>query len=229
MKRKEFKRCPRCDKKTPIFQDRCESCGLIFSRLSKASNAAAKKAFKKKEYNKVILDKVLPRDLKKWPLFAYALFLGLYGAHYARVGRYRMFTYFIISIAMLYVAYFLPIEWLEHEYLFLVMMALILPGSVAAIVWIVSIFQILFNRFKVPIAIDEEYVKESLDKELVDDILNKVKKEEKNKDNKETKEEVLTKNKKTKKIKVVCASCGMFVKVNEDETICPKCDEPLKD
>lgn len=228
MKRKEFKRCPRCDKKTPIFQDRCENCGLIFSRLSKASNTAAKKAFKKKEYNKVILDKVLPRDLKKWPLFCYALFLGIFGAHYAKVGRYRMFTYFMISIAMLYIASFLPISWLDHEYLFLVMMALILPGSVSAIIWVVSIFQILFNKFKVPIAIDEEYVKESLDQELVEDILKNVKKEEEIKNNKEL-ENKIEKPKKTKKIKVVCASCGMFVKVNEDETICPKCDEPLKE
>ena len=49
MKRKEFKRCPRCDKKTPIYQDRCEGCGLIFSRLARASNTAAKKALKKKD------------------------------------------------------------------------------------------------------------------------------------------------------------------------------------
>ena len=48
MREKKFKRCPRCDKKAPIFQDRCEGCGLVFSRLSKATNAAAKKALKKK-------------------------------------------------------------------------------------------------------------------------------------------------------------------------------------
>ena len=53
MKRKEFKKCPRCDTKTPLFEDRCENCGLIFSRLTKATNAAAKKNIRKKEYNKI--------------------------------------------------------------------------------------------------------------------------------------------------------------------------------
>ena len=46
-----------------------------------------------------------------------------------------------------------------------------------------------------------------------------------NKDEKEY--SVSNKKKKKERIKVVCASCGAFVKVYEDETICPKCDEPL--
>lgn len=295
MREKKFKRCPRCDKKTPIFQDRCEGCGLIFSRLSKATNTAAKKALKNKEYNKVILDKVLPRDVKKWPLFFYALFFGFFGVHYAKVGRYRMFTYMIISAAMLYIAVFLPSTWFDMQYLFILMWTLVLAGSMSAIIWIISIFQILFNKFKVPISIDEELVKESLDPELVTDILKQVKtkdekdnitKDKKNKkeksvekeiinkqnvellkcvscgsnkvkvvendlckcehcqstmllhkenqeivliikDERNKKEPVSNKKKKKEKIKVVCASCGAFVKVYKDETICPKCDEPL--
>ena len=257
MREKKFKRCPRCDKKTPIFQDRCEGCGLVFSRLSKATNTAAKKALKKKEYNKVILDKVLPVDVKKWPLFFYALFFGFFGGHYAKVGRYRMFTYMIISAAMLYIAVFLPTAWFEMEYLFILMWTLVLAGSFSAIIWVVSVFQILFNKFKVPISIDEELVKESLDPELVTDILKQVKTKEQtkelvkqkkikkdksakdkiedvkekddNKENEEQLEENLVSNKKKKKekVKVVCASCGAFVKVYKDEKICPKCDEPL--
>ena len=258
MREKKFKRCPRCDKKTPIFQDRCEGCGLVFSRLSKATNTAAKKALKKKEYNKVILDKVLPVDVKKWPLFFYALFFGFFGGHYAKVGRYRMFTYMIVSAAMLYIAVFLPTAWFEMQYLFILMWTLVLAGSFSAIIWVVSVFQILFNKFKVPISIDEELVRESLDPELVTDILKQVKTKEKieetikekkpkkeklsnekvesletEKDNKKEKEEELeeasisNKKKKKEKIKVVCASCGAFVKVYKDEKICPKCDEPL--
>lgn len=258
MREKKFKRCPRCDKKTPIFQDRCEGCGLIFSRLSKATNTAAKKSLKNKEYNKVILDKVLPKDVKKWPLFFYALFFGFFGVHYAKVGRYRMFTYMVISAAMLYIAVFLPKTWFEMQYLFILMWTLVLAGSLSAIIWVISIFQILFNRFKVPIAIDEELVKESLDPELVTDILKQVKtKDNKTEDktnNKKSKKENIEENsteevknktedkeevkvedkpsasnkrKKKEKIKVVCASCGAVVKVYKDETICPKCDEPL--
>ena len=248
MRKKEFKRCPRCDTKNPIFQDRCEGCGLVFSRLSKATNLAAKKAIKKKEYNKVIMDSVLPRDVKKWNLFVHALFFGWFGFHYSKVGRYKMFTYMLISAAMIYIAAVLPMSWFDREYLFILMWGLVLPGSCSAIIWVISLFQILFNKFKVPISIDEELVKESLDPELVEDILKTVKtKGETEKNTKKKNKEEISKNnekddkvskvleenetlkekKKSKKIKVVCSSCGATVRVKEDETICPKCDEPL--
>ena len=99
------------------------------------------------------------------------------------------------------------------------MWALILPASVYVIFNVVSIFQIAFNQFKVPISIDETLVTEDLDEKVVDDILKEVKEVRKE-------EEIKTKR---KKISVVCASCGRVVKVFDDETICPKCDEPLKD
>lgn len=249
MKQKQFKRCPRCDKKTPIYQDRCEGCGLVFSRLTKATNKAAKKNIKNKEYNKVIMDKVLPKDVDKWKLFFTALFLGFFGAHYAKVGRYRMFTYGIVAASCIYIAVFLPQSWFNHQYLFLLMWALVLPGSVYAIIWIVSIFSIITNKFKVPISIDEELVTDSLNKEIVEDILKVAKAEDKSipaskveekgkkveskkiKENEENKQQVekLKSRKKLKKIIVKCSSCGETVKVYESEKICPKCDEPLKD
>ena len=243
MRNKEFKRCPRCDTKNPIFQDRCEGCGLVFSRLSKATNSAAKKAIKNKEYNKVIMDSVLPRDVKKWNLFIHALFFGWFGFHYSKVGRYKMFTYMIISAAMIYIAAFLPMSWFEMDYLFILMWGLVIPGSLSAIFWIISLFQIIFNKFKVPISIDEELVREDLDPKLVEDILTSVKSNKKDKEQKfkeskkqtketeteltEGKQDKTKEKKKAKKIKVVCSSCGATVKVKEGEDICPKCDEPL--
>lgn len=248
MKQKQFKRCPRCDKKTPIFQDRCEGCGLVFSRLSKATNSAAKKNIKNKEYNKVIMDKVLPRDVDKWKLFFIALFFGFFGVHYAKVGRYKMFTYGVVSAASIYIAALLPQSWFYHQYLFFLMWALVLPASVYAIIYVVSLFSIITNKFKVPISIDEELVTESLDKNIVDDVLkvaknnneenivnnekvlknkNQVKAQPQKEASNEAKEKKI-KNK-HKKVSVVCSSCGQTVRVFEDENICPKCDEPLRE
>ena len=57
-------------------------------------------------------------------------------------------TSMIVSAAMVYVACaLLPFGWMNHEYLFLVMWALILPGSVGAMIWVISAFSILFNNF----------------------------------------------------------------------------------
>ena len=218
MKQKKFKKCPRCDHKVPFYEDRCDSCGLIFSRLKKATNTAAKKHIKKGEYNKIVMNSVLPVDVNKWKLFWIALFFGWFGVHYAKVGRYRMFTWAILSMAGLYIAVFLPQSWFYDEYLALLMWFLIIPASVYAIYNVISVFEIAFNKFKVPVAIDETLVIGELDKTIVDDILKEVKEEK-----------IEEKKPKKKKKSMVCASCGRVVKVYDDETICPKCDEPLKD
>ena len=93
---------------------------------------------------------------------------------------------------------------------------------------------------------DQELVKDILNEvkapnnaknALVSQVNNKQKKSNKNikskqkttKANEEPLEEEIKKKEKRKKIKMVCASCGQQVKVYNDETICPKCDEPLKD
>ncbi len=220
MRQRKYKKCPRCDHKVPFGQDVCDGCGLIFSRLSKTSNRAAKKYLKQKQYNKVIMDKMLPRDVNKWKLFLWGLFLGWFGVHYAKVGRYKMFTWAIISAASIYIALLLPESWFYHRYLFFLMYGLTVPAAIYFVFYVVSVFQIAFGKFKVPIAIDEEYVKSDLDRSVVNSILQEVKK-----DNKPLSNKARKKN----KIRVVCASCGAVVKVFEEDEICPKCNEPLKE
>jgi len=180
MIQKKYKRCPRCDKKAPIYQDRCDNCGLIFSRLTKASNRAGKIAIRNKEYNKVVYDKVLPKDVNKWKLFWTALFFGWFGLHYAKVGRYKTFVFMAVSCMLILIAAILPLNWFNVQYLAMLMWALVLPASLSVIIWGVSVFKIAFNSFKVPISIDEELVKQSLDKDLVDDILKTAKQPEEN-------------------------------------------------
>ena len=226
MKKKDYKKCPRCDRKVPLLQDRCQNCGLIFSRLSKVSNTAAKKAIKKGQHNKVIMMTELPRDVSKKKILLFSIFLGMIGIHFAKVGRYKMFAWGLLSTIGLYTASFLPTTWFNHEYLFYLMWALVLPASTYFIFYIISVVQIIFNRFKVPVAIDEEYVKDSLNKDLVNDIIEEVKTSKKEEN---TSNQNVEKVKSKKKIKIVCVSCGCFVKVDEDEKICPKCEEPLYD
>jgi len=227
MKKKDYKKCPRCDRKVPLLQDRCPNCGLIFSRLSKVSNTAAKKAIKKGQYNKVIMMTKLPPDVSKKKILLFSIFFGMIGIHFAKVGRYKMFAWGLLATIGLYIASFLPMSWFNQEYLFYLMWGLVLPASIYFIFYIVSVVQIIFNRFKVPVAIDEDYVKESLDKDLVEDIIKEVKIAKKESSVK-TAERIKT-SKKQSKIRVTCASCGCFVKVNQNEKICPKCEEPLYD
>ncbi len=237
MKEKTYRRCPRCERKNPLYQDKCDECGLVFSRLKKVTNAAAKKAISKKEYNKVLNYNVLPPDVNKWKLFFIALFFGWFGAHYVKIGKYKTFIFMVFSSVLIIVgALVIPASWYDHQYLFLIAWGTVAPAATSTMIWVISTFRILFGRFKVPVAIDETLVKQDLDYNTVTEIMTTIEKDRKEKMDQEQKNNLKdnnlpksNKSLKREKIKVICASCGALVKVDKDETICPKCDEPLKD
>ena len=185
---KEFKRCPRCETKTHIYQDKCPVCGLIYSRLSRASNKEAKKAIRKGELNRVICDKTLPKDLNKWKLFFMSLFLGMFGGHYYYIGKYKTGMVFSVSTLFLMTAGALATNdgtiW-ERAYFWMWLM--IIPASACLVALAVNWIQILTNGFKVPIALKEEVVVDKDNTEvdskevlkIVEEVNKKVKKDEK--------------------------------------------------
>lgn len=225
MKEKYYKRCPRCNSKVISSEERCYSCGLIFERLKKASNAAAKKAIKKKEYNKVVYSYDLPRDISKVKLLLTAIFLGLFGIQYAKVGRYKMFIFMIISFFLIFIYTLLSVmpavpNWIfTDKYIGLLLILMTIPSAFAVMMWATSIFQIIFNRFRVPVAIDEEYVVESINNPIAKEILSEVKK---------SREENDLSSKNRLKRRVFCAKCGEYVKLKKGENTCPKCGCILK-
>ncbi len=225
MKFKESKHCPRCNKKMPKEIPVCPGCGLVFSRLSNVTNRAAREAIKNNQFNKVIFDRNLPPDINKWNLFWTTFFLGMWGVHFAKIGRKRLFLYQLISFSMLIIfslllfTQVLSTDLMYHKYWVFFYWAMILPASVALIIWFFSLTQILFNAFKVPVAIDEEFVVKKLDKSVANDIITQAK---------ATRTNEIKANFSAKKIKLICKSCGASVKVKENESICPKCDENLE-
>ncbi len=182
---KEFKRCPRCDTKALIYQDKCNACGLIYSRLVNASNKEAKKAIRKGEKNKVICDKTLPKDLSKWKLFCMSLFLGFFGGHFYYVGKYKTGVAFTVSAVLLMIA--AAFEYSVWQYYAFWMWLMIIPASGCFIYMVVNWFQILGNTFRVPIALKEEIAAnsedENIDKEavlkIVEEVNTKIKSDQK--------------------------------------------------
>ena len=204
---KEFKRCPRCDTKAVIYQDKCNACGLIYSRLANASNKEAKKALKRGQKNRVICDKTLPKDVNKWKLFFMALFLGLFGGHFYYVGKYKTGIVFSASIIMLLSTGLIDFE-LWYKYSFWIWF-LILPASGCLVYWAVTVVQILTNTFRVPIALKEEVVvdkkNENVDTDavlkIVEQVSEKVEKDKKAEaKQKEKEQKTITKNKETKPV-----------------------------
>lgn len=227
MNKNLYKKCQRCGKKCVIDADRCDNCGLIFERLKRASNEAGKKAIKNKEYNKVVYTSDLPKDVSKIRLLLLSIFLGFLGIHYAKVGRYKMFVFTLVSFFLLFVYTVLtflpsiPDEIFTDKYIGLILLLMTFPAGFAAIIWLVSIFQIIFNKFKVPVSIDENYVVENLDKKVAEDILKSVKAQ---------RQENATKTKANRKKKrFFCENCGQYVKLEKGDNVCPICKEQLKE
>ncbi len=189
-KRKEFKRCPRCDTKALIHQDKCNACGLIYSRLINASNKEAKKALKAGQKNRVIYDKTLPKDMNKWKLFFMALFLGPWGGHYYYIGKKKTGFVFTVCLLLLLITVGVLQEHMELWAIYGFWLWLgIIPEGACFVAYAIDVVRILSNSFRVPIALKEDSIivdksNEKADSKavlkIVEEVGEKVEKEAKN-------------------------------------------------
>ena len=148
IRNKPFKHCPRCDNKCIQTAEKCDECGLIFSRLDFATNKAAKELMKKGERDYIIYTNQLPKDLSYTKLLLYTLLLGLIGVQYYYTGKYikgilmsAMMAYAIVCL--IFNAYL--VEYLSFLYL---------PIGIGVLAWIVSCVYVICKKFKVPVFIE---------------------------------------------------------------------------
>ena len=147
---KTTKVCPRCGNKCLLAQEKCDDCGLLFSRLQYASNKAAKRKIAHFDSDFVIYTKDYPSDLKWWKVLLMTIFTGLFGGHYYYVGKFWKgalmtagFVYLIfctifnaqmVSALQTYGAY--------------------LPISILGFSWIYSLSAVCIKKFKVPVIVE---------------------------------------------------------------------------
>ena len=152
MKMFENKRCPRCDYKMPKETAVCPSCRLNFEKFNSATNAQAKEALSQGETDRVILRKGVPNDVNRLKLIIITIFLGFMGAHYYYVGRKKMglfFTlFFVVGLINAALQYFvIPRTDLTE----IIAFASLIWGIVLFL-WIIDIFKVALNLFKVPVS-----------------------------------------------------------------------------
>jgi TM2 domain-containing membrane protein YozV len=196
--KKNFK-CPRCEFKCDLDAMVCPNCGMVFSRLKVATNAEAKRAYKLKEKDRVVLSTSLPCDVDKLKFLFLLILLGWAGAHNFYVGKKGKGWYSIISLisyicAMIINYYFNEIFWTGTNFFAYELTEVTGLAEVGALfIWVIDIIDYIFHRYKYPISlplkekdnsrgIDYEKIEESLKKESLikdDDKDSKV-----NKDNK---------------------------------------------
>ena len=143
-KQKPFKKCPRCGNKCLINQEKCEECGLVFSKLQFASNRAAKKKLLHFDRDYVIFTNRLPADVSK--------------VNFYYVGKY--IKGLLMSLGFVY----LIVGTIFNEQIVAANATLLyIPISIYALSWIVTFSCLLSKRFKVPIYFDESLLQAEKD------------------------------------------------------------------
>lgn len=149
------KRCPRCNTKVPKEIVTCPGCRLNYQKFEKATNGEAKIAYKMGEGERVVMRKGVPTDVNKFKLIMLTIFLGFTGAHYYYVGRKRMGVFFSIFFVIGLINAILTgvLKISTSGDLYQLFYLLVLVWGAVIIMWIIDIFKVAFNTFKVPVSL----------------------------------------------------------------------------
>ena len=151
---KEFKRCPRCNTKTPIQLKKCGACGLNYDKFSSATNAEAKSAFRMGEKGRVLHTKVVPSDISKPRMFVKCALGGWFGLHYFSVGRMWRGLLQIVGFIFAFIySYGAVIYSIRSGYLGYLILLCGFVWVFTFITWLSDSFAILFNKFKYPVSL----------------------------------------------------------------------------
>lgn len=151
----DTKRCPRCNFKSSKSVNICPNCQLNYTKFDVATNKSAKQAIREGRKNNVIYRKGCPKDVSKFKLLLLTVFLGFTGAHLYRVGRYKRavtYTVFFI-IGLVYTIITSYIEITGYSLIWEVFYLLTAGWGAVMLLWIVDIFRVIFNRFKIPVSL----------------------------------------------------------------------------
>lgn len=147
--------CPKCGNK--IYKDdvSCPYCKTTVEEIMRASNVEAKKAFKEKRKEDIVLSSIRPYDVSKKKLLLFAIFLGWTGAHCFYVGRMgRGFT-IVVCIVLALCCVAIPQTWALHAYVSGLVAGTF--GFIWLFTWWIDIVNICFNKFKIPVVLKKKY------------------------------------------------------------------------
>ena len=147
------KKCPRCGTKNNYTENRCTSCGLVFSRVENGSNKIAKGLLMAGKKDEVVLARMFPNDVRKKKFMLLCGFLGIFGAHNFYVGRYIKAIYMlIVGIASCVLA---SLNIFSQAYDTFMSFFFVFPALLAYF-WIEDFVLIALNKYKVPVALEKK-------------------------------------------------------------------------
>lgn len=151
-------RCPKCYGKIDKESNICTKCFLNINKIKEnSSNKKAKELKRSGDGDLVVNSKILPKDLNKKTLALWCGFLGIFGGHYFYIGKMlRGILNLVISLFTL-VMFSLEQAGILATGILLDFYNIFGCGFALVLLFTVSDFiNILLNRFKVPVYIEEK-------------------------------------------------------------------------
>lgn len=150
-----YKKCPRCKERCFQHEKSCHECGLVFERLNYTSNKSAKKLILKGNYKDTIKTADWPPDAKKSTALLLCLFLGYTGAHNFYLGRFIKAGVSLFGFVLAIVMVILTDYIYGSNLWYILRIIAIIPGTCVLIFWFSDLIAIIFERYKIPVAINE--------------------------------------------------------------------------
>ena len=180
-----FKKCPRCKEKCLAHAKTCNECGLIFERLNYTSNKSAKKLILKGKYKDTLKTADWPYDAKKLTALLLCGFLGFTGAHNFYLGRFIKGSLALFGIVLSTIMVALNDQIFGTQIWHYLNLIVLIPGACSLIFWITDFFVIFLEKYKIPVAIDENLLQ--VKKNVIEKDLEPVSELKFNKNNKDLK------------------------------------------
>lgn len=155
------KRCPRCNTKNSYSEFKCTECGLIFSRVENGSNKLAKDLILAGKKHETVKGFGFPKDVSKKNFLLLCGFFGFLGVHNFYVGRYfkALFQLVVglVSVIFTVLSGYIP----NYDF---IMSFLFLPVAIDAIFWLFDFIDGVFNKYRIPVAVDFSEGKKLIEK-----------------------------------------------------------------
>lgn len=156
--------CPVCGAK--LYNNQvCPYCkDVTIERIENASNKAVTEARNKQEYDKVVYSTVIPKDISKKKLWLFTVLLGWFGVQnfYTKKTTKGWFH----AVAFGGALFFVTIRFFSEQYAWGVENGVDIFASlfsflsaITFLLWIGDIISLLFHKFKVPVVLGKDTVK----------------------------------------------------------------------
>lgn len=151
-------RCPICGSKM-VQNQLCRYCNITDEQVLNASNKKVSEYRKKDMKDLICFTNIVPKDVSRFTLLMYTIFLGLIGVNHYYVKRIVRGTFGAVSTGLCLLIFTLGLTcaFLWSSVVFKILYELIFYVFIVnVIMWISDIVNVIIKTFKIPVVLAEK-------------------------------------------------------------------------